>query len=75
MAIPTLKTIALNETCQIGVCANAITVQEITDADRRGIGIKGDMQLIIRFPGNRELRVPVTMDALFEANLDPSLTG
>ena len=71
MAVPTLKTIALNETCQIGECANAITVQEITDAERRSIGIKGDMQLIIRFSGNRKLQVPVTMDALSEADLGP----
>ena len=65
----TLKTIARNEICQVGECADAITIQEITEDEKRSIGIEGEMQLVFRFPYERELRVPVTIDALIEVGL------
>ena len=69
--MPTIKSIAQNEVCQVGECAEAISVRTITDQEKLAIGMAGEIQLVLRFPGNRELRVPVSRDVLDEAVLDP----
>ena len=56
---------------QIAGCAEAITLRDITDADR-SMGIDGEVQIVLRFPGSAELRVPVTFAALAAAGLHPS---
>ncbi|MCY4555140.1 MAG: hypothetical protein OXF79_01855 [Chloroflexi bacterium] len=66
--------IARNGRHQIGDCATAISVQEITDHERVSVGIAGDIQVVFSFHGNGadkgELRVPISRDALAEADLD-----
>ena len=71
MTIPI--SISRNGRHQIGNCAIAITLQEITDHERVSVGIVGDIQVVFSFPGNGELRVPISKDvkdALAKANLD-----
>ncbi len=39
--------IARNGRYQIGDCATAISIQEITNHERVGIGVKGDSQVVL----------------------------
>ena len=71
MTIPI--SISRNGRHQIGDCAIAITLQEITDHERVSIGVEGDSQVVFSFSGDGELRVPISKDvkdALAKANLD-----
>ncbi len=71
MVMPQIVTVAQRGRYQVGECAESIAVQEITDDEKLVIGMEGEIQLVLRFPCDGELRVPVTAEALRAVGIAP----
>ena len=73
MAIPGVMVIARGQTSQLDPCVEMITVRPVTDDERRSVGVKADLQLVLHFPGGSTVHVPMP-EEVFQ-KLKEDLTG